>query len=291
MSYLYYPGCSLKSTGRPYEESMLAVCKALQIPMEEVEDWNCCGATAYIAVDEDKAYALAARNLALAERQKQNNGSTPTNLVAPCNACYLVLMKAQHYITENGHRIREALKQGRLEYHGKVQVRHPLDVFVNDIGLEKIKAQVKEPLSDLRVACYYGCQIVRPYATFDDQYNPTAMDRLMETLGAESIAWPLKTRCCGGSLTGTIEEVGLRLSYFILKEAQKRGANVVATACPLCQLNLECYQDRMNRLFQDDLRMPVVYFTQLIGKAFGISDREIGLHRLFVPLQPETALV
>ena len=289
--YLYYPGCSLKSTGNPYEVSCLAVFEALQIPLEELEDWNCCGATAYMGIDAQKAFALAARNLALAERQAAawDSDSSEVNLVAPCNACYLSLVKVQKHMAAFPD-IRERIERGfravGLEYQGRVRVRHPLDVLLNDIGLEAIAGRVSTPLSALRVACYYGCQMVRPYATFDDANNPTTMDRLLQSLGATTIDWPLKTRCCGGSLTGTIAPVGLRLNYILLKEAERRGANVLATACPLCQFNLECYQGEICREHRDFFEMPVVYFTQLTGLALGLSAAQTALNRLFVPLKP-----
>lgn len=291
MRYLYYPGCSLKGTARAYEESMLAVFRKLDFPVEELGDWNCCGATAYMSVDEMKACALAARNLALAEQSAQRE---PVSLIAPCNACYLVLAKAQRYMEEYDHvgrMMADALRDAGLQYHGNVHVRHPLDVILNDIGLEVIRGQIGAPLSGLNVASYYGCQVVRPYATFDDQYAPTSMDQLMKSLGAEPVDWPLKTRCCGGSLTGTIQEAGLRLSYIILKEARDRGADVVATCCPLCQFNLECYQAQMGRMFDDDIHVPVAYFSQLMGRAMGMDDHALGLQRNFVPLTASPALV
>lgn len=286
MSYLYYPGCSLKSTGRGYEESMLAVFAALNIPLEELEDWNCCGATAYMSISELKAFALSARNFAIAE--KQAGGSTEIDMVVPCAACYLGLNKARLYLDEHPD-IREvvagALKEAGLTYRGKVRVRHPLDILTNDFGLSKLTEQIKRPLEGLKVACYYGCQIVRPFAEFDDQHNPQSMDKLMKALGAQVIDWPLKTRCCSGSLTGTVQEVGLRLSYLLLKEAHKRGADVVATACPLCQFNLECYQPKINKLFGDNLNLPVAYFTQIMGLALGLPAKNLGMNRLFIPLK------
>jgi len=291
MKYLYYPGCSLKGSSRGYEESILAVFGRLQFPMEELDGWNCCGATAYMAVDEVKALALAARNLALAE---DSAGSEPVSLVAPCNSCYLVLSKVQRYMQEFdeiGRTISQAMRQAGLRYRGDVHVRHPLDVLINDIGIDAIRQQVVEPLKGSKVACYYGCQMVRPYATFDDQYNPTTMDDLLAAMGAEPVPWPLKTRCCGGSLTGTIEKAGLRLSYILLREAKERGANVIATCCPLCQFNLECYQRQMSAMFGSEVDIPVVYFSQLIGKAMGIDDRALGLNRLFVPLKSASAAV
>jgi heterodisulfide reductase subunit B len=176
MKYSYFPGCSLKGTGRAYEESLLQVLKILGIELVELDDWNCCGATAYMAVDEVKACVMASRNLAIAEK------TGCKELLAPCSACYLVLNKTKHYLHESPaveKVIQTALQQASLSYSGNTPVRHPLDVLVNDVGIAEIKKHVKQPLKGLRVAAYYGCQIVRPYASFDDQYNPTTMDRLL----------------------------------------------------------------------------------------------------------------
>ena len=236
MSYLYYPGCSAKSTGKAYEESLLAVFSALQIPTIEIEDWNCCGATAYMSISELKAFALCARNFALAERQSK--GTTMIDLIVPCAACYLGLKKALLYLREYPEirtKVDESLHSAGLKYTGHIRIRHPLDILVNDVGLKKIASLVTHPLDGFRVACYYGCQVIRPYADFDDQHEPSTMDKIVESLGAEVIDWPIKTRCCGGSLTGTVQEYGLRLSYNLLKEAKKRGCNVIATSCSLCQ--------------------------------------------------------
>jgi len=289
MKYLYYPGCSLRCTGKAYEESLQAVFDALGVTLEELQDWNCCGATAYMAVDEMKAFALAARNLAIAEQQGGGASPRMVSLMVPCNACFLVLTKTQRYIVqypEVDQTVTAALKAANLSYDGRVIIRHPLDILINDIRLETVVEHAKQSLNGLRVACYYGCQMIRPYATFDDQYNPMSMDRLLRALGAEPVDWPLKTRCCGGSLTGTIQEVGLRLNHILLREAKKRGADVIATACPLCQFNLECFQSRINRQFDEKVNLPVLYFTQLMGLALGLSKKSLGLQRLFVPLGP-----
>src|SRR5512146_2829359 len=180
MKYAYFPGCSLKGLGRAYEESLLPVMKHLGVELVELEDWNCCGATAYMAVDEVKACVMASRNLAIAEK------TGCKELLAPCSACYLVLNKTKHYLHESPAVetvMHKALEEGNLTYSGNTPVRHPLDVLVNDIGLAEIKKHVRRPLTGLKVASYYGCQIVRPYAAFDDQYNPTTMDRLLEAIG------------------------------------------------------------------------------------------------------------
>ncbi len=293
MRYAYFPGCSLKGSSKAYEESLLAVFDTLGEGLDELDDWNCCGATAYFAIDEAKAYALAARNLALAEDQAGNDA--PVDLVAPCAGCYMMLLKAERRLSEQQSirgRIDGALQAGGLSYRGRARARHPLDVLVNDIGLERIADAVTRPLGGLRVACYYGCLLVRPHATFDDQYSPTSMDRLMRTIGAEPVDWPLKVRCCGGSccggpLVGTIREAGLRLIHDLLKEAKSRGADVLATACPLCQFNLECFQERVTREFGEPVELTVGFFTQLLGLALGLDERRLGIHRMLRWRLPE----
>lgn len=279
MTYAYYPGCSLKGTGRAYEESLLAVFRTLGVDVEELEDWNCCGATTYMSVDELTSYALASRNLALATRQQRD-------IVAPCAACYLVLNKTQHYVHDYPH-IRQVVERSLssigLQYCDKVQVKHPLEVLLKEVGLEAIRAKIKSSLKGLKVAPYYGCQIVRPYATFDDQINPTSMDRLLEACGAKIVYYPLKTRCCGGSQKGTLPEVGLDLIRYLLSEAQKNGAEVIATVCPLCQFNLECFQNETGNT-HPPISIPVLYFTQLMALALGAGRQSVALRRCLVPV-------
>jgi len=280
--YSYYPGCSLAGMGKPYDESVRAVFSALGLELEEIEDWNCCGATSYMTIDEVQAVALAARNLAIAEKAKKD-------LVAPCAACFLVLTKAQHLMAEYpelGDKARAALQEADLPYHGMVNVRHPLDVLVNDVSAETLSAKVQKPLTGYKVAPYYGCQVLRPYETFDNAQNPKTLEKLLTTLGATVVEYPLKTRCCGGSLMGTVEDVAIRLNFLLLKEAKFRGANMIATLCPLCQFNLEAYQDKMKKQSGEDVSLPVVYFTQLVGVALGLKPSAIGLQRNFVTAPP-----
>ena len=181
MRYLYYPGCSSQSTGKAYNESVLAVFDRLGTPLQELEDWNCCGATTYMSISELKALTLSARNLALAERQ--GGDMAVPDLVVPCAACYLGLNKAHKYLVEHEvirSRVNTALSAANLEYTGRVRIRHPLDVLVNDIGLDRIADKVGLPLTGYRVACYYGCQLIRPYADFDDQRQPATMGKIVE---------------------------------------------------------------------------------------------------------------
>lgn len=281
-AYAYYPGCSLNGLGKPYDESLRAIFGHLGLGLEEIPDWNCCGATAYMSIDGDKAVALAARNLALAEAMQ-------AEIVAPCAACYLVLSKAQHMMQEYpavAARVNKGLQAAGLAYAGRAVVRHPLDILVHDVGLDAIRAKVTHPLAGFRVAPYYGCQVVRPYGAFDDPLRPQTMDRLLAALGAEAVEYPLKAHCCGGSLMGTMEDIGVRLSFLLLKEAKARKANMLATACPLCQYNLEAYQDKMRRTFDQDVSLPIVYFTQLVGLAFGLSPKALGIPRNLVTAEP-----
>ena len=280
-AYHYYPGCSLKGTGKAYEESFLALCGSLELDVNEIDDWNCCGATAYMSTDEMEATALAARNLALAERD-------PHDVITPCNACYLVLNKALHRLKDDTaarERVGGALAAVGLPVPDTVRVRHPLDILVHDVGLDTIRKAVTRPLDGLKVAPYYGCQVVRPWSTFDDPHAPTTMDDVLKAVGAKVVAYPSKTRCCGASQTGTMPEIGLELVYALLKDAHDHGAEVIATICPLCQFNLEATQDQVRRRWVID-PIPVVYVTQLMGWAVGLSANELGLQRAIVPVEP-----
>lgn len=298
MRYSYFPGCSALGTGRAYVESLHAILDVLDVELAELDDWNCCGATAWPSVDGVKAVALSARNLALAEAQTP--GDAPVDVVSSCAGCYRALMKADRTMREGGEvaeRVGGALDSIGLSYEGRTRVRHPLDVLVNDVGVERISAKVVRPLSGLTIACYYGCLLVRPYAAFDDIYDPVSMDRLMQAAGAESVDWPLKTRCCGGScycggpMIGAMPEATLKLSYTLLREAKRRGADAIATVCPLCQFNLEGFQDRMEREFGDRLDLATGFATQFLGVALGLDERTLGIHRMlrWLPRRPSVA--
>ncbi|MBD3178776.1 MAG: disulfide reductase [Candidatus Latescibacteria bacterium] len=283
MKYTYYPGCSVTATANLYQESIDTVAPSLGIELEELDDWNCCGATAYMSVRELMSFAISARNLAMAEKFHRD-------LVTPCSACYLVLNKTNHYFNDYPDmrsKIGKALEAGGLSYSGNVRVRHILDVIVNDVDMEKISSQVTRDLKELRVAPYYGCQIVRPEMGFDDPDEPESMDRLIETLGAETVDYSMKTKCCGASLMGTEEKMALALCRDLLMDAQKKGAHCIVTLCPLCQMNLDIYQPKVNSLFKTDFKIPVIYITQLIGIALGASPAELGMKRLGVKVSGE----
>jgi heterodisulfide reductase subunit B len=281
MPYTYYPGCSLESTSRAYDESLRKVFEMLKLELQELKDWNCCGATMYMSIDGPVASSISARNLALAE-------TLGHDVVAPCSSCFTVLSKTHRLMRENEEirmRIGEALAPAGLKYDLSLRIRHPLDVLVNDVGVELIRLQVKRDLSGLRVANYYGCQIVRPERGFDDRENPTTMDNLFEALGAVNVYFPMKVRCCGGMLMTTYPEVALKLVKELLECAQENGAECIATTCPLCQINLEAYQGRVNAKFQTEFKIPVLFFTQLVGLALGAPPRDLGFQRQLIPFE------
>jgi heterodisulfide reductase subunit B len=274
--YLYFPGCSLKGTGRAYEESLLTLFRLLDLKLDELDDWNCCGATSYMSIDEGAAFALSARNLALAQKSGKNQ------IVVPCAACYLVLKKTQDYVErypEIRNHVSASLRLAKLPMAEPLAIRHPLEVLYNDVGVGRIRSKVVRKWSGGPLACYYGCQAVRPYYEVDKPVDPTRMEELLEAAGIPSVPYSLKTKCCGGSLTGTIHEVGLRLNAILLKEAVRKGAKAIVTLCPLCQFNLDAYQSEVCKLTNQDLRMPVFFFTQLLGWALGGDPHELGVHR------------
>lgn len=270
MSYLYYPGCSLESSAKAYDLSTRWVFQSLGKELTELEDWNCCGATMYMSTKETISLVFSARNLALAERMKGE-------IVAPCSSCYTILNKTNKILKENfilRAKVNQSLKRDGLAYHLRVKVRHPLDVLATDIGIEAIASRSKRSLSGLKIAQYYGCQIVRPEGVFDDPENPTTMDELFEALGATNIYFPVKVRCCGGMLMTTFPDVALKLNKDILECAVENGADCIVTTCPLCQINLDAYQKKINKKFKTNFQIPILFFTQLLAFSLGCSLKE-----------------
>jgi heterodisulfide reductase subunit B len=280
--YTYFPGCSSSEGGaKAYGWSTHAVSKVLDIELVELDDWNCCGSTPYSSVDELTSLCLSARNLALAEK-------SGLDLVTPCSSCYVMLNKANSYLKQYPHlktQVDEALAAGGLKYNGTVRVRHLLDVVTNDIGYDVISSKVKRDLSGLKVAPYYGCQVVRPRYGFDHPESPQSLDKLIASLGAEPVSFPLKTRCCGGSLIISEEALALDLISKILNSASSNGAECLITPCPLCQTNLDAYQNKANKNSKTNFNLPVLFFTQLMGVAFGLSDEDLGLKTNIVPVE------
>jgi heterodisulfide reductase subunit B len=273
MKYHYYPGCSLEGTALEYDRSTRAALAALGVELAEIEDWTCCGASAAEATSGLLALVLPARNLALAERQ-----AGIMDVLVPCSACYLNLKNVQEKMRRDpplAAKINTVLGEEGLHLHGRLRVRHLLDVLATDLGPEAIRLKVVHPLAGLRVAPYYGCQCLRPYADFDDPELPVSMEPLIRATGAEVLPWKMGGRCCGASHMSTQREVGLKLVAGILEAA--RGADVIATVCPMCQMNLEAYQGAVSRSEKKDLRISILYLPQLIGLAHGLEPAGLGL--------------
>jgi heterodisulfide reductase subunit B len=280
--YTYFPGCSSSEGGsKAYGRSAQAVSRVLDMSLVELVDWNCCGSTPYSSIDELSSFCLSARNLALAEKRG-------FDLVTPCSSCYVMLNRTNSYLKEYPQvkaNVDEALAAGGLEYHETVGARHLLDVFVNDIGYDAIREKVKKNLKGLKVASYYGCQIVRPRLGFDHPEYPESLDKLVACLGAEPVPFPLKSRCCGGSLIISNEALALDLIRKLLDSAVSNGAECLVTVCPLCQTNLDAYQSQVNRKFKTKFNIPVLFFTQLMGLAFGLGEEDLMLKTSVVPAE------
>ena len=291
--YIFYPGCSMESSAKAYHASTLAVCKQLGIGLKEIDDWNCCGATEYLSLDLLPAYALIARNLALAEKQANGNKT----VIAPCSACYLNLAKADHYMTEDkdlGSKVNAALAAGGLHYTpGKLAVRHLLDVIINEVGLDQVKTKVSKPLAGLRIAPYLGCMLPRPDygARYSDSEHPDELDNLMAALGANVIDFPLKTACCGGHMTQIGPGTAFELIRRLIAAADQYKADVIVTVCPMCQMNLDAFQGQMNDYCHTNYKIPILFFTQLMGIAFGEQPEKLGFGSEFVSARPAMAKI
>jgi heterodisulfide reductase subunit B len=283
VKYAYYPGCSLECSSAAYDVSVREVADLLGIKLVELDDWNCCGATEYFSQNELVATSVIARNLALVDSQLDQ-------LVAPCAACYLNLAKTDKLMADHpemGQKINQCLAAGGLSYKpGRVRVRHILDVIHTDIGETAIRDKVVRPLAGLRVAPYYGCQVVRPVTGVDNTEYPMKMDELFTWLGAEVVDYPVKAHCCSGHMTQISEPQAFELIRRLLHSAAEYKADMILCMCPMCQLNLDGYQARVNSHFGTNYHLPIVFFTQMMGLAFGLEPKRLGFGKEIVPAMP-----
>ena len=283
MKFAYYPGCSLECNSAAYDVSVRAISDVFGIELVEIDDWNCCGATEFFSQDELTAASVVARNLALVEPGLKQ-------LVAPCAACFLNLKKTDRLMADDPHlgaQIKEALAAGGLDYEaGRVKVRHMLDVLHDDVGEEAVRKKVVKPLTGLRIAPYYGCQWVRPLADVDNTEYPMKMDNLFKWLGAEVVDYPVKAHCCGGHMTQLSEPQAFEMIRRLLQSAVEYEADLILCMCPMCQLNLDAYQPGVNRLFKTDYRIPIIFFTQLLGVALGLDMGKLGFGKEIIGARP-----
>jgi heterodisulfide reductase subunit B len=274
MKYFYYPGCSLQGTALEYNLSTRALMTAVGAELTEIEDWTCCGASAACSTSYLLSLALPARNIAIVEKT-----SDVADILVPCSACYLNLKKVEERIKSTPEileKLNTILAEEDLQISGRLHVRHLLDVLANDLGPETIRNFLKRALTDFRIAPYYGCQCLRPYAVFDDPEAPCSLEPLIEAAGATVHHWSMGGKCCGASHMNTHMDVGLELVAAILQAA--RGADAIVTVCPMCQMNLEAYQKKICRLQNEDLRLTVLYLPQLIGLALGLPAENLGIN-------------
>ena len=286
--YTYYPGCSSEGSGSHLDISLRAIAPKLDVELEDLNDWNCCGASVtHVGAGALPTAALSARNLANARAQGSQD------VVTACAACYLKTHQTNEKIrTKDGYKeqINEALGAAGMSYDGELHVRHVCEVIVNDVGIDKIKEQVSRPLTGLKVAGYVGCQTVRPFAATDrggnsDTYDdPEFLDNVIEATGAEAVDFDAKTACCGGAVSLMSPEKTLGLIKQILDEAKDKDADCIATPCPLCQQNVEMYQDAVNKEYGTDFNIPVVFYSQLMAVAFGMdANKDACLDRNTIP--------
>jgi len=279
----YYPGCSAHGTSAEFEHTMNLIMKTMEVELEQVPDWNCCGASSAHVMTETLSHALPLRNLVLAE-QLQND-----TMVIPCAACYSRLKTTKVELDANSD-LRKKINTTVIEgqYKGNVEVKSMLQYCFEDIGLEQMKQLVKRPLTGLKVACYYGCLLTRPQkiTRFDSAEHPMSMDQIVEALGATAVDFDYKTECCGASFSISNTDVVLQLSGKVLEVAKESGAEMVVVGCPLCQSNLDMRQGQIEQKYHVKYDLPVVYFTQLMAYAFGYPTSELKLSKHIVPVEP-----
>jgi heterodisulfide reductase subunit B len=278
----------MEGTASSFETSLMAVFEKLGIEYDTLKDWNCCGATSAHALDHKLYMSLNLRNLALAQNQGYEE------VFAPCAACYHRLKSADLELSKNPDLAETLKSETGFEYRGSVKVRNVLDLLMNNVGLERIEAAVKAPLSGMRIACYYGCLNTRiPRSDcFDDREYPMSMDRIVTALGGEVVDWSYKTECCGASLFMTAPAASAKLCGKILKDAAARDVNCIAVACPLCQNNLDAKQEEIRAEAGIPRAIPIAFITQLMGLAYGIDESRLQLASSIVPfdLKPAGAI-
>lgn len=267
MNVAYYPGCCMHGTAKGYDQSIKAVTDAMEIRLEEVEDWSCCGASSAHATNHELSVSLPARNLVLAEKGAKD-------VMIPCAACFNRLRSARHELNHDADMLSAVEAALGVEVKSTVGLLNPIDFFVNKVGLEKVREKVARALKGLKVASYYGCLLVRPaeVCAFDDMENPVQLDSLMGALGAEVTQWSYKTDCCGGNLTLARPDQVVRLSDKLMNAAREAGANCLVTACPECMANLD---------MRTTGGLPTFYFSELMAIAMRLPgvERWLKLHK------------
>ncbi len=282
----YYPGCALEGTGHAYNRSTKALAKTLELELDEVKNWNCCGAMEVKNIDPKIQTYLSSRVMSIAANEMGHDV-----VMSPCNGCYHNLKKAEYDLShdEKSREVTARLsdKAGHATYEaGQIESIHALDWIKDAIGEDGLRARVKNSLNGIKIANYYGCMYTRPRHIFpekdqgegsDSIDKPHFMDDLLQAAGAENVDFALKTACCGGAHTLSDSDTSTKLVLNILTAAEEAGAEVIATECPTCHTGLEMHQIRAEKVLGRKTNVKIVYFTQLLGLAMGLSARKVGL--------------
>ncbi len=279
--YSFYPGCSSQkgASASNYQVSVDAMCDVLDIKLNDIPDWNCCSASiGYAGGGELPRMALSARNMALSEQANPDQ-----DLVATCAACWLATRETKERLLHSGSLMKEtneALAAAGLKVEAKQNVRHMVEVLIEDFGYDGLAQHVKKPLEGIKIAGYVGCQTNRPFGIAGESFeNPKYLDKLVETMGAEPIEnYDKKASCCGGALIFSEPEKSQALIKDIIESAYDGGAEMIVTPCPVCQMNVEVYQDQINARYKTKFNMPVVYYSQLMSVAYGKNVQDSGLN-------------
>ena len=279
--YSYYPGCSSQkgASSSNMMTSIATMCEELDIQLNEIPDWNCCSASiGYGSGGELPRLVMSARNIALSEEHNPDQ-----DIVATCAACWLSTREAAERFADDENMFKEAneaLAEANLKLTNKTPIRHMAEVLIEDIGYEEIGKGVKKPLEGIKIAGYVGCQTNRPFGIDGESYeNPMYLDGLVDALGADSIpTYEKKVQCCGGALAFSEPEKSQEMIKGIIEAAYDNDADMIATPCPLCQANVEIYQDQINAKYGTKFNMPVVYYSQLISVAYGRDAKDSALN-------------
>ncbi len=281
MEYLYFPGCTLYTKAKNFDQTARECSRLLGFELKELSKWTCCGATFPLATDNVMALLPPARILANAREE----GTTLTTL---CAICFNVIKRTNRLIREDGEKRDKINNFIEKSYQGDLRIVHYLELLKQDVGFPQLKEKVKKPLQGLRIAPYYGCMLLRPFKEmgFDDKEKPTLFEEFLQALGATAVDFPFKTECCGSFQSVGAPEVATECAYKILGSALKHGAEIVVSTCPMCTFNIDHKQVDIRQTYLDFKSIPVLYFTQILGIAMGLDPGTLGFDQNFVDPLP-----
>jgi succinate dehydrogenase / fumarate reductase, cytochrome b subunit len=281
LKYALYPGCAAKGATPELYQSTMAIIGRLGIEVVELHAASCCGAGVISEADPDVALALNARTFAQAE-------TLGLDVMTICGTCQGIMGAANKRLKDpdTRERIKRMLAQEGITYRGTIQVKHLLWIVVREVGLQRVREQIRVPLSDFKIAPFYGCYILRPSwdLGFDDPENPTSLEKVIQTAGGEPVAYAGRTKCCGFPIILEKEAIAVAMAGQNMKEAKEEGADFMVTPCPLCHMSLDIYQDRAGQAVNTSLNLPILHLPQLLGLAMGIPAKDLGVSRHLIPV-------